>query len=358
VTATGPGTGDPAAADPSAAGSPTVPDDPATIADELVERFAIADRHGAVIRVRELLRAGVPDTAIGDAVAFAQREVGRRWQAGEWTITQEHAATAIAETVVAVLDDHLPTRAPIGRVAVVAAEGEWHALPVRLAGHACAHEGLETVFLGTGVPATDVARTLPALDVDALAVSVTVPSNLVGAARTIAAGRSASLPVLLGGWASSDHRAATLGADGYAATVSEGARTLRSWVEEGPPPPVSPSDLDHTLAAELRAERSRVTADAFGHVEDGWERLGSEGDEPGEIVLEDLGQLVDHLVAGLLLDDPGLFATEVRWLAELQAGRRQPAALVDLELEALEAALDEHGRAADLIRRAQPRRDR
>jgi MerR family transcriptional regulator, light-induced transcriptional regulator len=333
----------------------TMPTSAATIADELVDRFAVADRHGAVVRVRALLQSGVPDDAISAAVGLAQHEVGRRWQTGEWTITQEHAATAVAEAIVAVLDDHLPAREPVGRVAVVAAEGEWHALPVRLAGHAFAHEGLETVFLGTGIPATDVARSLPTLGVDALAVSVTVPANLVGAARTVAAGRAASLPVLLGGWASSPARAAAVGADGHGATVTEGARTVRSWISEGPPPPTPPGALHQQAAAALRAERGRVIADAFERVEDGWDALSSTTDEPGEQALEDLGQLVDHLTAALLLDDAELFAAEVRWLGTVQAGRGQPPALLDLELEALTQVLDEHPRARALVRGTSPR---
>jgi methanogenic corrinoid protein MtbC1 len=336
---------------------PSSDGDPAatTIADELVDRFATADRHGAVLHVRHLLQAGIADATISEAVGIAQREVGRRWQAGEWTITQEHAATAVAEAVLSLLDDHLPEREPAGRVALVAAEGEWHALPVRLAGHALAHEGLEVVFLGTGIPASDVARTLPALGVEALAISVTVPANLVGAARTVAAGRSASLPVLLGGWASSPDRAAALGADGHGETVRAGARTVRSWIEDGAPPPASPRELDHAAATALRTDRGRIVTDAFGRVEDGWDALAARADEPGDRTLEDLGHLLDHLAAALLLDDAALFTTEVRWLGEVHEGRGLPPALLDLELGALQAELADHPRARTLLAAA-PRR--
>jgi MerR family transcriptional regulator, light-induced transcriptional regulator len=341
----------PSAGDPTADGRP----DAAAIAAELVDRFAAADRHGAVLLVRRLLEAGSQDETIGEAVGLAQREVGHRWQSGRWTITQEHAATAVAEAVLALLDDQLPAPTPVGRVAVVAAEGEWHALPVRLAAHACSQGGLEVVLLGTGIPATDVARSLPTLQVDALAVSVTVPANLVGAARTVAAGRAAELPVLLGGFASSPARAAAIGADAHAETVAEGTRTVRAWLEEGVPPPAGPAELDHAGVAALRADHSRLLADAFGALEDIWATLGSDADEPGERTLEDLGQLLDHLAAAVLLDEPELFTAQVGWLGEVHRGRDLPPALLPEELDALDRALEDHDRARALLRRASRR---
>jgi methanogenic corrinoid protein MtbC1 len=344
----------------------------AELVDELTDRFAAADRFGASARVRQLLAQGVAEAAIRDAVGLAQREVGRRWQAGRWTITQEHAATAVAESVLAELEHHqqadLPRdQAAAGRVAVVAAEGEWHALPVRLAVHAFAAEGLETVYLGVGLPASDVARTLPDLHVDALAVSVTMTANLVGAARTVAAGRAASVPVLLGGSASTPARAAALGADAHAATVAEGAQTVRAWATDGPPRLADAPGPARRLDPELRSERDRIIAAAYDDLEDRWARSGdadrdlspsAPGDpeapggrrgEAGDQVLEDLQQLVDHLTAAVFLDDPALLEEEVHWLREVHAGRRLPPQLLPLELDALAAALEDHDAARHLV---------
>jgi methanogenic corrinoid protein MtbC1 len=383
------------------------PVDAQELAAELTDRFAAADRHGTAVRVRNLLAGGVSEAAVREAVGLAQREVGRRWQAGIWTVTQEHAATAVAETVLAVLEDQLSRDEPDttgsadtgeahGRVAVVAAEGEWHALPVRLTGHAFARAGLDVVYLGTGVPAVDVARTLPSLGVDALAVSVTVPANLFGAARTVAAGRAASLPVLIGGVASSPDHAAALGATAHADTVDEGAGIVLRWVTEGAPPPVNGLDLRYGPGTALRGARSRIIATANDHLESRLSQLGvatvndgrdaprsglrppaggrpttpaAAGDPTGsplgqptigddvdvdDQVLEDLQQLVDHLAAAVLLDDRELFDGEVRWMAEVHAGRRLPGELLQLELDALTVALDEHETARELTRSALP----
>jgi methanogenic corrinoid protein MtbC1 len=348
----------------------------AELADELTDRFAAADRFGASARVRQLLAQGVSEAAIRDAVGLAQREVGRRWQAGSWTITQEHAATAVAEAVLAELEHHQQAGLPLdqvttGRVAVVAAEGEWHALPVRLAVHAFAAEGLETLYLGVGLPASDVARTLPDLHVDALAVSVTMNANLVGAARTVAAGRAASVPVLLGGSASTPARAAALGADAHAPTVTEGARIVRAWATDGPPRRPDSPGPDRGPGLALRSERPRIIATAYDRLEDRWGGDGEAGqdlaasaaggspdgrrDEPGDQALEDLQQLVDHLTAAVFLDDPALFEEEVHWLGEVHAGRRLPPQLLPFELDALAAALEDHQAARHLV--VEARRD-
>jgi methanogenic corrinoid protein MtbC1 len=357
------------ATDPTG-GAPNRTASTAELAGELTDRFAAADRFGASARVRQLLAQGVSGAAIRDAVGLAQREVGRRWQAGSWTITQEHAATAVAEAVLAELEHHQQTGLPLdevtaGRVAVVAAEGEWHALPVRLAVHAFAAEGLETVYLGVGLPASDVARTLPDLHVDALAVSVTMNANLVGAARTVAAGRAASVPVLLGGSASTPARAAALGADAHATTVAEGARIVRAWATDGPPRRSGTSGPDRGPGLALRSERPRIIATAYDRLEDRWDGDGDADqdlatsapggspdgrrDDPGDQALEDLQQLVDHLTAAVFLDDPAIFEEEVHWLGEVHAGRRLPPQLLPLELDALAAALDDHQAAHHLV---------
>lgn len=58
---------------------------------------SIVDTEGAVVQVELLLENGVePVTVLADVIVAAQRKVGRRWQCAEWTVAQEHAATAVA----------------------------------------------------------------------------------------------------------------------------------------------------------------------------------------------------------------------------------------------------------------------
>ncbi|MTV24779.1 hypothetical protein FTX61_05015 [Nitriliruptoraceae bacterium ZYF776] len=326
--------------------------DPSTLVAELVERFALADRHGAVARVRELLASGVDDREVRDVVGLAIRHVGELWQAGHWTITQEHAATAVAEAVLTSLEVAASHADPVGAVAVVAADGEWHALPARLASHAFEHVGLAVRYLGAGHPADDVARTLPGADVDVLAVSVTMVGNLPGAARTVAAGRAAGMPVLVGGAAVTEARAAAIGADGYAATVDGGAELARSWCVGGRPTDVPTPSLDRPAHQRLCAASEGLRDAAFAATAERWPDLEDAAEHVIDRVCEDLELQLDHLATALLLRDPSAYLDLVPWLADVQAGRRLPAGAIEAQLDGLREALADQPAARELVETA------
>jgi methanogenic corrinoid protein MtbC1 len=308
---------------------------------ELVERFALADRWGAVSRTRELLRGGYPAGELREAIGAAVRHVGELWQSGRWTITQEHAATAVAEAVLTTLESEAPLdAAPAGTVAVAAAEGEWHALPGRLASHAFEAAGLEVRYLGAGVPAEDVARTLPSSGADVLAVSITLTANLAGAARTVAAGRAAGLPVLIGGAASSDARAAALGADAHAPDVDAGAAIARAWCLDGPPDPATPT-IDLRAVAAFRTDRERLRDAAYAATEARWPPLAAAEEVVIDRTCEDLELHLDHLAAAMLVDEDDAYLDLVRWLAEVHVGRQLPPEALVAQVAALDEVLDD-----------------
>ena len=93
--------------------------------------LAAGDRAAARTLVERLLEAGVaPAEVLTDVIAAAQRTVGIRWQTGEWTVAEEHAATALSVSSVKVVMQYV-RRTPVtrGRVLIACAEREWHALP-------------------------------------------------------------------------------------------------------------------------------------------------------------------------------------------------------------------------------------
>jgi methanogenic corrinoid protein MtbC1 len=322
----------------SPADRPATPDR-ATLLAELVERFALADRRGAVARARELMAQGVGERELRDLVAAASRHVGDLWQSGHWTITQEHAATAVAEAVLTSIESPTGPVDPVGVVAVVAADGEWHALPARVAAHAFEQAGLEVRYLGSGVPASDVADSLPSSDADVLAISVTVVSNLPGAARTIAAGHAAGLPVLMGGAAVTAERATALGADGHAASVDEGAELARRWCVDGPPTELASARLGSPTARAFDRDRRRLLGEAFAATAARWPQLEDAPDQLLDQVTEDLELHLDHLATALLLDEPAAYLDLTPWLRSVHAGRKAPPELLVAQLDALRDVL-------------------
>ena len=154
---------------------------------------------------------------VRDVLDPAQALVGRLWETGEWSVAQEHAATAVTEAAVSALWVLTARRRLEGgpSVAMACAEGEWHALPPRIAAALAAEAGADVTVLGPSMPADHLERRLRLRDVDVLALSCTVPTNLLGAARCVAAAHAAGLPVVAGGraFAGRPQRAAGIGAD-------------------------------------------------------------------------------------------------------------------------------------------------
>lgn len=191
------------------------------------EGSLLEDYFNAVVRcdpaaatdlVMDLLEAGASlREIVRDVLAPAQARVGELWARGEWSVAQEHTATAVTEAAVSALWVMTARRQLRGgpRVAVACAEGEWHALPPRMAAALAAEAGANVTVLGPSMPADHLSRWLAVGDLDVLALSCTVPANLLGAARCVAAAHAVGLPVVVGGraFAGRQQRARAIGAD-------------------------------------------------------------------------------------------------------------------------------------------------
>lgn len=172
--------------------------------------------------VLDLLDEGTPVRDIATQVLVpAQVRVGRMWEQGRWSVADEHAATAVTETAL-----HALSAAQSGavkregpHVLVACAEGEWHSLPARLAATVASAGGARVTVLGPSLPADHVLRRLAKGDIDVLALSCTMPTNLIGAARCISVAHEVGVPVIAGGGAfgHSADRSDRLGADRWGA---------------------------------------------------------------------------------------------------------------------------------------------
>ena len=325
-----------------------------------LERLAAADEAGAVAVAVDALDAGVdPETVLLDVVGGAQREVGDRWAAGEWTVVQEHVATHISERVVAAVARHSPAPRPTGsaRVAVACLDGEWHGLPARLLAEVLTRHGWSVEFLGASVPAAQLATHVHRMGPDVVAISSSLASRLPAARRMVEACRATGTPVLAGGPAfGEDGRwARAVGADGWAPDARAAAAMLAAdpdgpWYADGGAGGHTAGDRTGRTGREeqgvlhaRRAELVRLAADAA--------RPGGDG-PPGDELADDLGHLVDFLAAAVFVDDPALFDGFVSWVgsvaipAGLRVGELGPV------LAALEAALADAPRTVRLLREA------
>ncbi|GAA2984797.1 cobalamin B12-binding domain-containing protein [Actinokineospora diospyrosa] len=296
--------------------------------------LASVDADRAVDLVEGLLDDGVdPVTVLVDVIASAQRTVGDRWQRGEWTVAEEHAATAVSVSATEAVARHVRrTPATRGRVVVACAEREWHALPAMIVGTALRANGWDITLLGASTPPVRLSQYLHDLGPDATAVSCSVLGALPTTRRFIEASTAAGIPVVVGGSAfgPDDHRAKALGATAWASGAREAVAAVRSLPTVVPAAdPVNGSAAAEQAAMEL-AHHRLVTS-----LRERWslaaqivttERLPL--DSVHSVAADVVNQALHAVWAALLTDDPRALSHTAAWVADLLAARAVEPTLV------------------------------
>ncbi len=165
-------------------------------------------------------------------------EVGRSWAVGDFSVADEHSATAVTQSVLGMLGPRMRTSPKDGRLAVVTGSPEErHALGVQMVADFLEGDGWEVLNLGAATPARDLARMADAERPDVVALSTSTPAALPGTAEAVEALLAlAPRPlVVLGGqlWQGpARDEAAGLGAD----LVVEDPRELVALLRERFPP--------------------------------------------------------------------------------------------------------------------------
>ena len=289
------------------------------------------------------------DELIVDLLAPAEREVGARWARREWSVAQEHAATAVVDAALAMLAlEHEPALPTGARRAVVACvEGEWHSLPARMAAELLRLEGWDVVFLGPSVPADDLGAHVRDLEPDVAGLSCSVPLFLTGAQRSIEACRDAGVPVVAGGagFGEAGEWSVALGAAAWLPDARSAGGALAGAGADPPPPRPAP-DPDQLV---LEVERPALVASAVDAVR------AAPGGAPAAALAE-LGEAAGTLLASIgsacLVGDARVVAACVPVVERLLPGALAgltPAGLAELVLpevrrrSARAAALAEDG---------------
>jgi methanogenic corrinoid protein MtbC1 len=310
----------------------------AALEDDYLDALGHGDEARAVDLALGLLDAGgcAEDVLLG-LVAPAQVRVGQRWESGEWSVAQEHAATCVAERVVAAVGGRIRPRGTRGHVVVSCLDGEWHALAARIVGDVLRLRGWRVTFLGASVPPVHLVSFLHQHGPDVVALSAALPIHLPAARHTVAAAQRTGTPVLAGGpgFGPDGGLARRLAVDAWAPTVVDAAALLdrMPWPEPVPAGPADGGAADEY--AGVREGRGRLVVAAA-------ERLsaGSSMVRLADSALDDdLGQMVDFLAAAAWFGERGLFADHVGWLARVSASRGAPPTALPVVLEAFRAEL-------------------
>ena len=302
----------------------------------------------------DLVSEGNPLSQVIDEVLRpAQVDVGRRWQANEVTVADEHAASAITEAaLMAGASASSPARAIRPGVVVLAgAEGDWHTVPLRMVSAGLTEAGFECVFLGPSVPAAHLQAYLDRLRPVALAVSCSVAVNLDGVRSCADAAHAASVPLIVGGRALGvdNSRARTAGADAWGAGPLDAAAVLNGWIDHPPTTFATPSVADD-VQVPAQAELSLVE-DASIALLRGQIAALSDYDDPRWLrTREDIDYIVRFAAAALRFRDRSIFTEFSDWLSAVLAARDVPRTVLVRSYQAIAASLpDRHAAIRELI---------
>ena len=164
-----------------------------------------ADRHEALrLLMEDGLERGAPvPDLLQRVIRPAQQEIGRLWQNNRITVADEHAATAIAQLVMAQIYGHAVRQADSGRRVVVACvEGERHDLGARIAADLLDLAGHEVTFLGADVPIDSLVDAVQRRRAHLVVLSITMAFHAAALVRTVRALRERigqTLPIAAGG---------------------------------------------------------------------------------------------------------------------------------------------------------------
>ena len=168
----------------------------------------------------------------------AMYEIGRRWEKNEVTVAQEHLASAIVQRLMASsvqtdMDYESPNNQ---RVLIAASPNEYHQIGAAMLADLMEHQGWDVRFMGADLPQEDLIQFVDTFKPQILALSATMPFNLLKVQEIITKIKEQQpgnpLKIMVGGLAFSgnDTRWQELGADGFAPNAQAALELANQWL--------------------------------------------------------------------------------------------------------------------------------
>ncbi|ADH99659.1 MerR family transcriptional regulator [Salisediminibacterium selenitireducens] len=105
-------------------------------------------------------------------------EIGELWERGQITTAHEHYATAYIRTRIGMVFQSLPVNGLLPKVLCVCAPGETHEIGLLVFTFYLKQRGYETIYLGGGIPESDIIKVLDETKSKFAVISVTMSGHL------------------------------------------------------------------------------------------------------------------------------------------------------------------------------------
>lgn len=284
--------------------------------DEFCAALTAADLQSAHRIVDEEMRARLSLPMLMDAmIGPGMHWIGQQWESGSWSVVDEHRATSLVTRLISDLGGS-PRYQRDETVVVASAEGDWHTLGVDMLAEALRDDGFEVLNVGGPIAAGHLLPLIHQVGPRAVLISCVMPANLRGARRMAVVTRDAGIPVVVGGSALTDSRARHVGANSFAATLSDAGAA----VDSTPRVATSVGPVEHGRAASFDWLELHLAALAA--------RLAGRLDPMGEAGMVEGVWVLRALSAALLCDEASILTDHFGWLERREAQTGLPAAVL------------------------------
>lgn len=197
------------------------------VLQNLFEAVLEGNFEGVKANVQSALDAELdPNTILNDGMIAAMREVGVRFEAGEYYVPEMLIAARAMQSGMAILKPHLQQeeKKSSGRVVMGTVKGDLHDIGKNLVGLMLEGAGYEIIDLGVDVPAEDFVKKAMELKPDVIGMSALLTTTMPSMKTTLdaldAAGLRRDIKVIVGGAPVTETYAQQIEADGFALDAS------------------------------------------------------------------------------------------------------------------------------------------
>jgi Predicted cobalamin binding protein len=203
------------------------------VVKKLFEAVLEGDFDGVKTNVQSALDANLDPTIIlNNGMIAAMREVGVRFEAGEYYVPEMLIAARAMQSGMAILKPHLQQtdRKSSGKVVIGTVKGDLHDIGKNLVSLMLEGAGYEIVDLGVDVPAEEFVKQATALKPDIIAMSALLTTTMPSMRTTIdaltAVGLRNHVKVIVGGAPVTESYAQQIEADGFSTDASRAVNVV------------------------------------------------------------------------------------------------------------------------------------
>ena len=195
------------------------------------------DFEGVKTNVPAALEAGLdPNVILNDGMIAAMREVGARFEAGEYYVPEMLIAARSMQSGMTLLKPHLQKsdQKSNGKILMGTVKGDLHDIGKNLVGLMLEGAGYEIIDLGVDVPAEEFVKKVVELKPDVVGMSALLTTTMQSMRTTLdaltAAGLRNHVKVIIGGAPVTEEFAQQIEADGFSPDASRAVNLVNELI--------------------------------------------------------------------------------------------------------------------------------